>query len=119
MNKDLFLVLLIILGKLVDMGISWRPAQGLVPGLGEGNPVVAGAITRYGVGGAFFSLTLISLGFVAAFCGVCWVEEAWAEHRQEGDLIQRIKVTRTLGLVILAALALLPVLVNVFVICTV
>ena len=115
MNRDVLLLSLIILGKLGDICISWRPAQGLVPGLSEANPFVARAITQHGIGVAFAVFTLVSLGFVGAFWGVCKLEEARATHRQDFRQVGRLKAFKTIGLAILAVLAVLPVALNLYV----
>ena len=115
MKNEYFLILLIISLRAADAITSYLPAKGLVPGVGEVNPIVSLAIQRWGVFWAFVTMTAISIAFVLAFVAGTHLEEARRAGKTDLKGIIRIRKFRTMGLVCLCLLSAIPLLLNLIV----
>ena len=112
MKNEYFLIVLILTLRVADGVTSYIPASGLVPGVGEANPVTRYAIESLGFFWAFVILTGFFLGLVLAFVAATHVEEVRRAHRADYGGIRQVKKFRTAGLFCLAVLSSLPLLVN-------
>ena len=111
-KNEYFLVILILSLRVADGVTSYLPASGLVPGVGEANPVTRYAIERLGFFWAFMLLTGFSLSMVIAFVAVTHLEEIRRAHKADYRGILQVKKVRIFGLLCLAIISSLPLMVN-------
>lgn len=115
MKNEYFLVILILTLRVADGVTSYIPASGLVPGVGEANPVTRYAIESLGFFWAFVILTGFFIGIVLAFVAATHLEEVRRAHRADYGGIKQVKKFRIAGLFCLAFLSSLPLMVNLIV----
>jgi hypothetical protein len=112
MNNELFLLVTILALRLADGITSYIPAQGLIEGLTEANPIAAAMIEKWGFLWGFVAMLVISMAFVIAFLVATYLEEVRKAHKGDLRSVRRIRSVRFAGLTILAVLSSLPVLNN-------
>ena len=111
-KNEYFLVILILTLRVADGVTSYIPASGLLPGVGEANPVTRYAIERFGFFWAFIILTGFFLGLVMAFVAATYLEEVRMASRADYRGILQVRKFRIAGLFCLTFLSSLPLLIN-------
>jgi hypothetical protein len=112
MQNELFLLITMVALRAADDVASYLPAQGYVPGLGEGNPFAIAAIDKLGYVWGFVLMSLVTMSFVAAFYIGTHLEEARRAGMADRSGILRVRKFRIVGLACLTALSSLPLINN-------
>lgn len=109
MNNELFLLITILALRLADGVLSYIPAQGLIDGIGEANPIAAMLIEEWGFMLGFAIMLSISMLFIIAFLAATYLEEVRKANQADLEAVRRIKEIRLTGLVVITLLSSLPV----------
>ncbi len=109
MNNELFLLITILALRLADGVLSYIPAQGLIDGIGEANPIAEILIEKWGFMLGFAIMLGISMLFIIAFLAATYLEEIRKANQADLEAVRRIKEIRLTGLVVITLLSSLPV----------